>query len=57
MSDTHELHVVPGTHHVIPHHFDNEYHEFDASKFGMWLFLVTEILLFGGLHDFQGPLS
>src|SRR5476649_2387742 len=42
-------HVVEGTRHVIPHHFDSAYHEFEASKFGMWLFLVTEILLFGGL--------
>lgn len=31
------------------HHFDSAEHEFDASKFGMWLFLVTEIMLFGGL--------
>ena len=23
--------------------------QFDAAKIGMWLFLVTEILLFGGL--------
>src|ERR1700722_4799049 len=49
MSDQHQVHVVPGTNHVIPHHFASEYHEFDTSKFGMWLFLVTEILLFGGL--------
>jgi cytochrome c oxidase subunit 3 len=49
MSDQHQAHVVPGTHHVTPHHFDNQFHEFDTSKFGMWLFLVTEILLFGGL--------
>lgn len=47
MSD--HSHVVEGTNHVIPHHFSSAWHEFDASKFGMWLFLVTEILLFGGL--------
>src|SRR5262249_1495628 len=47
--DQHHAHVAQGTNHVIPHHFQNAYHEFDASKFGMWLFLVTEILLFGGL--------
>ncbi len=41
--------VIPGTHHVVPHHFASAFAEFDASKFGMWLFLVTEILLFGGL--------
>jgi cytochrome c oxidase subunit 3 len=44
-----EAHVVPGTRHVTPHHFASAFAEFDASKFGMWLFLVTEILLFGGL--------
>ena len=49
MSDQHNVHVVEGTQHVIPHHFQSAYHEFDASKFGMWLFLVTEVLLFGGL--------
>lgn len=49
MSDAHHTHVVPGTHHIIPHHFESAEAEFDASKFGMWLFLVTEILLFGGL--------
>lgn len=32
-----------------PHHFKSAYHEFDTSKFGMWVFLVTEIMLFGGL--------
>lgn len=48
MSD-HELHVVEGTNHVTPHHFKSAFHEFDSSKFGMWLFLVTEILIFGGL--------
>ena len=31
------------------HHFDNADQEFDACKFGMWLFLLSEILLFGGL--------
>jgi cytochrome c oxidase subunit III len=49
MSEQNHAHVVEGTTHVIPHHFASAWHEFDASKFGMWLFLVTEILLFGGL--------
>ncbi len=34
---------------VFAHHFDSADHEFDTSKFGMWLFLVTEVMLFGGL--------
>jgi len=31
------------------HHFNSAEHEFESSKFGMWLFLVTEVLMFGGL--------
>ncbi len=31
------------------HHFESAEAEFVASKFGMWCFLVTEIVLFGGL--------
>ncbi len=31
------------------HHFENADAEFEASKFGIWLFLCTEILMFGGL--------
>jgi len=30
-------------------HFDNAEHEFETSKFGIWLFLCTEVLMFGGL--------
>jgi cytochrome c oxidase subunit 3 len=31
------------------HHFDSADTQFDAGKLGVWLFLVTEVLLFGGL--------
>jgi cytochrome c oxidase subunit III len=31
------------------HHFSTMEQQFDTSKIGMWLFLATEILLFGGL--------
>ena len=31
------------------HHFAQPEQQFEASKLGMWLFLATEILLFGGL--------
>ncbi len=31
------------------HHFDSAEHEFETSKFGMWAFLVTEVMMFGGL--------
>ncbi|MHC4127585.1 MAG: cytochrome c oxidase subunit 3 [Planctomycetota bacterium] len=33
----------------LRHHFDTLPQQFEASKLGMWLFLATEVLLFGGL--------
>lgn len=33
----------------LAHHFDTLDQQFNAGKLGMWLFLATEILLFGGL--------
>ncbi|HEY7338546.1 MAG TPA: cytochrome c oxidase subunit 3 family protein [Bryobacteraceae bacterium] len=39
-------------HHDDPHHqhhFTTMEQQFDTSKIGMWLFLATEVLLFGGL--------
>ena len=33
----------------LQHHFDTPEQQFDAGKMGLWLFLATEILLFGGL--------
>lgn len=41
--------TIAGTTHVVPHHFDSAEQAFESSKLGLWLFLVTEILLFGGL--------
>jgi cytochrome c oxidase subunit 3 len=44
-----------GEHHAeehdsrLQHHFATFEQQFDASKIGMWLFLATEVLLFGGL--------
>lgn len=35
--------------HTVAHHFDTPTQEFQAAKLGFWLFLATEILLFGGL--------
>ena len=35
--------------HTVAHHFDTPNQEFQAGKLGFWLFLATEILLFGGL--------
>jgi cytochrome c oxidase subunit 3 len=33
----------------VAHHFDTAEQQFASSKLGLWLFLVTEVLLFGGL--------
>jgi cytochrome c oxidase subunit 3 len=33
----------------LQHHFETMHQQFDASKLGMWLFLMTEVLFFGGL--------
>ena len=33
----------------LAHHWDDVHQQFDAGKLGMWLFLATEVLLFGGL--------
>lgn len=35
--------------HVVAQHFQTEIQEYESAKLGIWLFLVTEILLFGGL--------
>lgn len=33
----------------LHHHFVDAEQQFDSAKMGMWIFLVTEILFFGGL--------
>ncbi|MDX1430216.1 MAG: cytochrome c oxidase subunit 3, partial [Rhodothermales bacterium] len=33
----------------LQHHFVTSDQQFDAAKMGMWLFLVTEVLLFAGM--------
>jgi cytochrome c oxidase subunit III len=33
----------------VAHHFDNLRQQQSAVRFGMWLFLVTEVLFFGGI--------
>ncbi len=35
--------------HHFAHHFRDANHEFESAKQGIWLFMVTEILMFGGL--------
>lgn len=39
-----------GSHkHHFAHHFKSAEHEYASGKEGLWLFMVTEILMFGGL--------
>lgn len=33
----------------VQHHFVSSEQQFDTAKFGMWVFLATEVLMFGGL--------
>ncbi len=33
----------------LAHHFDTPAQQFESGKLGMWVFLATEILMFGGL--------
>ena len=52
-SPTHETAVTPEHEHVeLPqhrHHFQTEAQQREAASFGMWLFLLTEIMFFGGM--------
>jgi cytochrome c oxidase subunit 3 len=50
----HEIEIEHGhDHHVyVPqhrHHFETEGQQREAGSFGMWLFLLTEIMFFGGM--------
>lgn len=51
MSDVSTSHPAGHAEHspFLQHHFREMSQQFEASKIGMWLFLVTEILMFGGL--------
>ena len=42
----HDDHAHPA---FLQHHFDTPAQQFNASKLGMWVFIATEILMFGGL--------
>lgn len=44
--------AVKPHHHA--HHFASAEDEFEAAKQGMWVFLVTEVLMFGGLFVAYG---
>ena len=34
---------------ILSHQFDDVDQQSEASTFGMWLFLATEVMFFGGL--------
>src|SRR3970040_297898 len=36
-------------HWTVAHHFDDAAQQHEASNLGMWAFLVTEIMFFGGM--------
>ena len=42
-------HATHEEHPALMHHFDTLYQQRDAASFGMWVFLLTEIMFFGGL--------
>src|SRR5258705_10838224 len=37
------------SHPALQHHFENMEQQREASTLGMWVFLVTEIMFFGGM--------
>src|SRR5512134_1293473 len=41
----------------LQHHFTEMEQQVDAGKLGMWMFLATEILLFGGLFVAFGMMA
>jgi cytochrome c oxidase subunit 3 len=41
--------TAPEHHPALVHHFDDMEQQKEASTFGMWVFLLTEIMMFGGL--------
>ena len=47
-----DAHVVAPEHEHSPHlrhHFDDMEQQFDSATLGMWVFLLTEIMFFGGM--------
>ena len=50
MSDHHGAAVATAEHHpALQHQFETMEQQLESSTLGMWLFLVTEIMFFGGL--------
>ncbi|MEL7088146.1 MAG: cytochrome c oxidase subunit 3, partial [Planctomycetota bacterium] len=49
MSDAHTAHDDHGHPEHLAHHFETSEQQMESGKLGMWVFLATEILMFGGL--------
>jgi cytochrome c oxidase subunit 3 len=50
LADSHATAVETAAHNpALLHHFADEQQQKDAASLGMWLFLVTEIMFFGGM--------
>ena len=47
-------HLEAAAEHHHAHHFESADAEFEACKQGMWVFMVTEVLMFGGLFVAYG---
>src|ERR687892_516567 len=45
VATTHDPHAHP----ALQHHFENMEQQREAGTLGMWVFLVTEIMFFGGM--------
>ena len=45
----HRLRRTAGHHPALQHHFETLEQQHEASTLGMWIFLVTEVMFFGGL--------
>src|SRR4029453_18237990 len=46
LATTHDEHTA---HSALQHHFENMEQQREAGTIGMWVFLVTEIMFFGGM--------
>ena len=47
--DPHGHDAAHGHDPFLAHHFDTPKHQFESGKLGIWIFLATEVLFFGGL--------
>ena len=45
----HQATIEPHGHPALQHHFENMEQQREAGTLGMWVFLVTEIMFFGGM--------